>query len=374
MTTTSSLFWVNDLRTGQARRRRLCRPSSVARLLGVTGRRRTPRGGHARGAGDVPAHPARARRHRRGRGLRTLRRRLVVGAQLRGLGTYGRAAGPGLVLPLHRPERLPQHRHHQRLGHDPRSRPTARCRTRSSCGCESTGTRPTRSGPRPPDVARATARPFSQRGLQRLAQLRGAAAGLLRRRGRSTATRPIGETWVEVLHIVKPAYQLDVSTNRRAYLAGEGVRVAVSARFFDGTAVPGAPLTVQLGSQWRSATTNATGRTVARVKARADDWTQMTRQAIEARPKRAEEGEISGGTGIIVLPSSYYLDARVTRGGGEIRARGAVHAVDLSGTRAADRGRHRCGPRPAWGTRSRRQGDRARHRDRVGPTAGRHDL
>ncbi len=141
---------------------------------------------------------------------------------------------------------------------------------------------------------------------------------------------PIGETWVDVAHIIKPAYRLDVSTNRRAFLAGENVRVSVAAAFFDGTSVPGTRITVGSNGQWRAATTNATGRAVARLKARpSQGGQQIAYQRIDARPQRSEEGQIDAGAAIVVLPSSRFLDARVTREGGEVRASGTVHEVDL---------------------------------------------
>ncbi len=161
---------------------------------------------------------------------------------------------------------------------------------------------------------------------------------------------PIGQAWVDVRRIIKPAYQLAVNTNRRAFLAGETVRVSTSARFFDGTAVPGAPLIVNSAGQSRAATTNATGRAVARLKARAQGRVeQMTHQSIGVRPRRSEEGEISAGTGIVVLPSSRYLDVNVRRGGGEISASGTVHEVDLEQLeRQIERDiRHRLDPRGA---------------------------
>ncbi len=140
----------------------------------------------------------------------------------------------------------------------------------------------------------------------------------------------VEQTWVEITHIIKPAYRLDVSTNRRAFLAGEPVRVSVAATFFDGTAVPGAPLIISSIGQSRSAVTNATGRAVARVTARArGGGDQLVHQQVSARPERAEEGEIGSGSGIVVLPSSRYIDARVTRGEGVITSTGTVHAVDL---------------------------------------------
>jgi alpha-2-macroglobulin len=140
----------------------------------------------------------------------------------------------------------------------------------------------------------------------------------------------VGETWVNIIHIVKPAYRLDLSTNRRAFLAGENVRVSVAATFFDGTAVPGTPVVISSVGQQRAATTNATGRAVARLAARAGNRVeQLAHQSIGVRPRRVEDGQIDAGTGIVVLPSSRYLDAQVRRAGGEIRLSGAVHQVDL---------------------------------------------
>ncbi|MGD8485905.1 MAG: alpha-2-macroglobulin family protein, partial [Chloroflexota bacterium] len=184
--------------------------------------------------------------------------------------------------------------------------------------------------PRPPDVATATATPSADGVYSGSLSFEDLPLGYYVVEAEAEG-ETVGLTWVEVRHIVKPAYRLDVSTNRRAYLAGDSVRVAVAATFFDGTPVPGAPLSIHSRRQWRSAATNATGRAVARVKARADDGLggQLARQSIEARPRRPEEGEISSGAGIVVLPSARFLDARASRGNGQVRVSGSVHAVDL---------------------------------------------
>ena len=52
---------------------------------------------------------------------------------------------------------------------------------------------------------------------------------------------------VEVGPIAKPAYQLQIATGRRVYVAGDRIKVTVRARFFDGTPVPGVPLRIQDG-------------------------------------------------------------------------------------------------------------------------------
>jgi hypothetical protein len=49
----------------------------------------------------------------------------------------------------------------------------------------------------------------------------------------------IAETWIEVATIVKPAWRMELDTDRHAVIAGSKVTAEVVARFFEGTPVAG---------------------------------------------------------------------------------------------------------------------------------------
>ena len=71
----------------------------------------------------------------------------------------------------------------------------------------------------------------------------------------------VTSTYVEVGRILKPAYRLDVVTGHRVYVAGDRIKVTATARFYEGTPVPGVPLRVS-GLADRTASTDATGTAI----------------------------------------------------------------------------------------------------------------
>ena len=69
--------------------------------------------------------------------------------------------------------------------------------------------------------------------------------------------------YLEVGRIIKPAYRVDLTTGRRVYVAGDRIRVTATARFFEGTPVPGVPIRLD-GDLTGSMTTDASGTATVR--------------------------------------------------------------------------------------------------------------
>lgn len=142
---------------------------------------------------------------------------------------------------------------------------------------------------------------------------------------------PVTQAHVTVTEIRKPAFQIDVSSDRRVYIAGETVTVRASATFYDGTAAPG--LELRVGA---SPVTGAGERTIA-VDASGSAQTTFTATTsgpsqegggLYAGPSRPEEGSSYGSSSIAVLPSMAWLSADATFEAGELRVTGMVSRVD----------------------------------------------
>ncbi|HEX2754177.1 MAG TPA: Ig-like domain-containing protein, partial [Candidatus Limnocylindrales bacterium] len=158
----------------------------------------------------------------------------------------------------------------------------------------------------------------------------------------SIGSRVIGTTSFAVGPIAKPAYQLDVTTGRRVYIAGDRVKVTVDARFFEGTPVPGVPLRIDgfaTDGTFGNATTDALGTAVWRTIAAIDpeqgnEGPNVT--TIDAIPARAEEAEITAGSrDVVVFPSSRTIDAVGRIANGKVIVTGGVHVVALNRLEAA---------------------------------------
>ena len=141
----------------------------------------------------------------------------------------------------------------------------------------------------------------------------------------------IAERYVAVDRILKPAYRIDIVTGRRVYIEGDRIRVTATASFYEGTPVPGVPLRLA-GDLEANARTGADGTAVVRTVARwvADESRDGPRYAsIEARPARAEEGDITGATReFVIFPSNWIVTGDATLRGGRVRLSGSVNELD----------------------------------------------
>jgi uncharacterized protein YfaS (alpha-2-macroglobulin family) len=169
--------------------------------------------------------------------------------------------------------------------------------------------------------------------------------------------RQLASTWIQVGVIRKPTYQLDVTTDRRACIAGDAIRVEVEATFYDGTQVPDADVRVSgIGS--RQVTTDGSGRAAFTARMPAPEmsvdwpvdvqWDHWSDTWITARAAGAEEGDISAATQALTFPAAVYLDATGSIAGNRLLVTGSVHRVDLSAVeRQLDAGAGTVDPRGA---------------------------
>ena len=138
--------------------------------------------------------------------------------------------------------------------------------------------------------------------------------------------------YLEVGRIIKPAYRVDLTTGRRVYVAGDRIRVTATARFFEGTPVPGVPIRLD-GDLTGSMTTDASGTATVRKTVRwgiEDEPRDGPRLAdISAWPARAEEGDGQlGSRGYLVFPSHWMVSGEATLVGRQLRLSGSANEVD----------------------------------------------
>jgi hypothetical protein len=149
----------------------------------------------------------------------------------------------------------------------------------------------------------------------------------------------IAATWVTVGVIRKPAYRVDVSTDRRVLVGDAPIVATVRATFFDGTPAPGIGIDAGIGWEpWMgpadldttgSGTTGGDGTAAITLRA-GDPGDQWGWDTVVAWPSGPEEGGIVGATSVLRFVSSVVLDGEASVTGGSVRVRGTLHAVDLA--------------------------------------------
>ncbi len=147
------------------------------------------------------------------------------------------------------------------------------------------------------------------------------------------AGRVVSVREIQVDRILKPAYQLDVTTGHHVYVAGDRIRVTATATFFEGTPVPGVELRMG-GTVDDEPVTDATGtaivRTIATVNEDEDRSGGPSYETVFVHPARAEEGEIAGASReFVIFPSHWTMAAEGAVRDGRVRVSGAVHVIDL---------------------------------------------
>ncbi|TAL05671.1 MAG: hypothetical protein EPO00_12515, partial [Chloroflexota bacterium] len=140
----------------------------------------------------------------------------------------------------------------------------------------------------------------------------------------------LGSTWLGVHDIRKPAYSLDVTVDRHAVLAGDAVNVTARADFFDGTSAAGLDLVTEAFGATSTIRTDASGTAALTLKAATTTTMGFGYEAIEMRPARPEEGQISGSSNAIVFPSAAWFEASATISGSRAVLSGKVSRVDLA--------------------------------------------
>lgn len=151
----------------------------------------------------------------------------------------------------------------------------------------------------------------------------------------------VGETsvaslWITVTEIRKPAYEIDVETDRHAFIAGESVGVTATAAFFDGTPVPGLDLVADAFDRSSDVTTTDALGTIHSETGPAtaygpDGWST---QYVAVRPSRPEEGQITGEALVTVFPSTRWIAADGSLTDGRIVVDGTLSQVDLPAVEA----------------------------------------
>ena len=145
----------------------------------------------------------------------------------------------------------------------------------------------------------------------------------------------VSSTWIEVQEIRKPAYRIDVETDRRLYVLGQKVAISATAAFYDGTPVPGMDLRFGGFEQSATATSGPLGESTATLRAAASDLTEgWSGDAIEVAPVHPEEGQISGSANVTLLPARVWLTGDGELSDGKVVIRGTLTWADLAGMEA----------------------------------------
>ena len=146
--------------------------------------------------------------------------------------------------------------------------------------------------------------------------------------------------------IVKPAWRMEVTTDKRAVLTGTSVNATIQASFFDGTPVAGVDLQIgsdQEGSEEETGLAARTGVdgvattpvTVALPAEEYDD-SQWSWRDVAAHPTLPEEASIDAGTSVATFRSTALLDADSVLDGTHLTVTGKVSDVDFARMALAD--------------------------------------
>ena len=105
----------------------------------------------------------------------------------------------------------------------------------------------------------------------------------------------VSSAWITVTEIRKPAYRIQVETDRHVYVVGDDVRITAKASFYDGTAVPDLELRFGFedGDQTAVATTDALGEARAVLRVAPTDypngWFTLSVQVVPVRPEEGRD-------------------------------------------------------------------------------------
>ena len=141
----------------------------------------------------------------------------------------------------------------------------------------------------------------------------------------------LGDLWISVDVIVKPAYRLTVVTDKPAVLAGAPVKVSADATFYEGTPVAGTGLAFRAENTEKSAnaTTDALGRASTTLTLAPNEDSQWDFVSVGVNPRLPEEGDISGSTSVAVFRGSALLDIEAGKSQTQVTVTGKVSNVNL---------------------------------------------
>lgn len=140
-----------------------------------------------------------------------------------------------------------------------------------------------------------------------------------------TGDRLLATVYLTIADIRKPAYSVEIATDRRGYVAGETITATASVAFFDGTRAPG----VELAFDGARATTDAAGIAAVKLPASTDGATEGWQSlSVSAAPADPEEGEIAGWAPIAVFPAAWWIAASGAIADGALRLSGTLTELD----------------------------------------------
>jgi hypothetical protein len=142
----------------------------------------------------------------------------------------------------------------------------------------------------------------------------------------------VGEAWIQVSTIRKPAFLVTLTPAHHAVISGEPLQTGVEAAFFDGTPAAGTPLELAVGyggAPAASVTTDATGRATANVRAPAVD-SQRESTTIRATPTLPEEASLASEADVIVFAGSAYVTIEGVASPQTVTLTGTVNDVALA--------------------------------------------
>jgi hypothetical protein len=143
--------------------------------------------------------------------------------------------------------------------------------------------------------------------------------------------RTIASTWIDVAVIRKPAYQLDVTPDHTAVIAGSTVSFKVAASFFDGSPVPGVSLAWSVsGADGSTVSTGADGTATVKIKAVDNEPEGESQLWFSVRPAGGEYGNIWAERWVTVFPAAIDIQGRAAVQDARLRIDGSVHEVDLA--------------------------------------------
>lgn len=130
----------------------------------------------------------------------------------------------------------------------------------------------------------------------------------------------------------KPSYTLNITAEKRAIFAGEGMNFEAESSFFEGTPVPELKLDYHINGQQGSVVTD--GKGLARIpyigKTNDDLYSSYQSVYLGASANLPEAGEITGSSEVYVFKSKVYLNSSVTRKDNTFTLQAKLSTVDLT--------------------------------------------
>ncbi len=143
------------------------------------------------------------------------------------------------------------------------------------------------------------------------------------------------ERWFEVQTYTKPAYDIDVTTDKRAIFLNETAQFQVKAAFFEGTPVPGLRLNYSVSGASGQVTTDGAGE--AAITFRPDsveknyygNWGGPSTAWFQVNADLPETGPISAQSTLMVFPRNVTFAPTVTVQQGQATFTGQADHIDL---------------------------------------------